>query len=261
MADAAYTKETRNTVRRHRERGQYDFATVHSIVNQASILHVSFLPTDPLDDPFPTILPMIGSMGLFSNPDNDPGAQPLDLYIHGHSASRLMRLPTSQGLEQVPVCVAATMLDGIKLALTPFNHSCNYRSAVLHGYASIVADEAEKSWALALITDGLVPDRWDNSRVPPTKAEMTSTTVLKVSVVSASAKVNSGEPGDDRKDLKDDAVTSSVWTGVLPVHEQIGAPQPSSTNKVAKVPQYLDQWWQAENTKRETYAHDASRPK
>ncbi|KAK8181978.1 hypothetical protein HDK77DRAFT_85402 [Phyllosticta capitalensis] len=261
MGDAAYAKETRNTVRRHRERGIYDYATVHSIVNQTSILHVSFLPTDPSDDPFPTILPMIGTMGLFTQPDNDPGAQPLDLYIHGHSASRLMRLPTAQGLEQIPVCVAATLIDGIKLALTPFNHSCNYRSVVIHGYASIVTDEAEKNWALALITDGLVPNRWDNSRVPPTKAEMTSTTVLKVSVVSASAKVSTGEPGNDRKDLKDESVTSSVWTGVLPVYETIGAPLPSSTNKVAKVPQYLDQWWQSENKKRETYAHGASQPK
>ncbi|KAK8190865.1 hypothetical protein BKA81DRAFT_277595, partial [Phyllosticta paracitricarpa] len=88
---------------------------------------------------------------------------------------------------------------------------------------------------------------------------MSSTSVLKVSIVSASTKVNSGEPGDDRNDLRDHAVTSSVWTGVLPVHEHIGAPQPSSIDKVAEVPRYLDQWLQEENTKRETYSHDALR--
>jgi len=254
----AYPRHDRSTVRRLRDRAKYDFATVHAIFNAVSIVHVSFLPTDPSVDPFPTILPMLGAMGNFENPTADPATEPLDLYIHGHASSRLMKLPGPEPAEDhpegLPVCVAATLLDGIKLALTPFNHSCNYRSAVLHGYANLVTDEDEKSWAMHRITDDLVPNRWDNSRVPPTKAESQSTSVLRITVVSASAKVSTGPVGDDRKDLQNDQVTSKVWTGVLPVWECIGPPVESNTNKVARVPGYLGSWIQEQNTSREEYA-------
>jgi uncharacterized protein len=255
---AIYPKHDRSTVRRHRERGKYDFATVHSIFNQSSILHVSFLPTDPSIDPFPTILPMLGAMGSFENPTIDPATEPLDLYIHGHASSRLMKLPGSDLTEDhpagLPVCVAATVLDGIKLALTPFSHSCNYRSAVLHGYANAVTDEDEKSWALRLITDGLVPDRWNNSRVPLTKPELQATSVLRVNVVSASAKVNTGPVVDDRKDLQNADVTSRVWTGVLPVWEHVGPPVEGKNNRVTPVPEYLGSWMREQNTVRGEYA-------
>lgn len=249
-----YPKHDRSTVRRLRDRARYDFATVHSIFNKASIVHVSFLPTDPSLDPFPTILPMLGAMGSFETPTADPATEPLDMYIHGHAGSRLMKLPGSDHPEGLPVCVAATILDGIKLALTPFNHSCNYRSAVLHGYANLVTDEDEKNWAMQLITDGLVPDRWNNSRVPPTKAELQVTSVLRINVVSASAKVNTGPAGDDRKDLQNDEVTSRVWAGVLPVWEHIDSPIESKTNKVTPVPEYLSGWTREQNASREEYS-------
>ena len=255
---AAYPKHERSTVVRLRERARYDFANVHSIFTTATFVHVSFLPTDPSVDPFPTILPMIGSMGSFENPTADPATELLDFYIHGHVNSRLMKLPGSELGEDypegIPVCVAATLVDGIKLALTPFNHSSNYRSAVLHGYAKVVTDEAEKDWAFRLITDSVLPNRWDNSRVPVTKAESQSTSILRINIVSASAKVNSGPAGDDRKDLQNDEVTSRVWTGVLPVWEHIGPPVENKTNKVAQVPAYLSSWIQEQNARREEYA-------
>src|SRR2546429_5849339 len=103
----SYHKHDRSTVKRHRERAAYDYFTVHAIINTASILHVSFLPSDPSIDVFPTILPMIGHMCSFSNPSADPATEPLDIYVHGHSASRLMRLPNSPAAqpEGLPVCV------------------------------------------------------------------------------------------------------------------------------------------------------------
>ena len=255
---ATYPKHNRSTVRRLRDRAKYDFATVHAIFNAASIVHVSFLPTDLTTDPFPTILPMLGAMGSFANPTADPATEPLDCYIHGHTSSRLMKLPGSNLTEDypegLPVCVAATLLDGIKLALTPFKHSCNYRSAVLHGYANLVMDEDEKNWAMHRITDGVVANRWDNSRVPPTKAESQSTSVLRITIVSASAKVNTGSVGDDRNDLQNDEVTAKVWTGVLPVWEHIGPPIESKTNKVEQLPDYLSGWMEEQNTSRKEYA-------
>ncbi|KAJ6000859.1 flavin-nucleotide-binding protein [Penicillium waksmanii] len=232
--EGSYPLQARNTVRRHRERAKYDFETVHSIVNASPILHVSFLPTNPADDPFPTTLPMIGYLGSFDGPST--GA--LDLYLHGHSASRVMRLAGNLGHEGIPVCVAATLI-------------------VMHGYASVVTAEAEKDLALRLITDGLVPGCWDNSRVPPTRAENVSTSVLRVHVASANGKISQGGPSDDRKDLQDDEVTGRVWTGTLPVWEFVGTPIPSITNKVAQVPDYVVQWRQNHNAENESYAREA----
>jgi len=137
------------------------------------------------------MIPMLGFMASFSSPDA-PISEPLDLYLHGYISSRLMRLsktsPTDEE-EGLPLTVAATHLDGLVLALTPNHHSYNYRSAILHGYATPVEDADEKLWAMEKITNGVVDDRWANSRIPPTKTEMTSTQILRVRVVDASAKV------------------------------------------------------------------------
>lgn len=140
-------------------------------------MHVSFQNPDP-EDPFPAMLPMIGFMASYGNPSATT-SDPLDLYLHGYVSSRLMRLgATSTGEhEGLPVTVGATHLDGLVLALTPNNHSYNYRSVVLHGFASPVIDAEEKLWAMEKITNSVVTDRWNNTRVPPTKTEMTSTQV------------------------------------------------------------------------------------
>ncbi|KAF8664219.1 hypothetical protein AX16_000782 [Volvariella volvacea WC 439] len=250
-----YPPHPRTTVNRYKSRAAYDYSTIHSIVNSVSILHVSFVPSP--DDPFPTILPMIGHMASFSDPTADPGTQPLDLYLHGHANSRLMKLPQSHPTG-LPVCVAATLIDGYVLALTPFNHSCNYRSAVLHGYATVVEDEDEKIFAMQQMTDGLIPRRWENSRVPPTKTELQATAVLKVVVESASAKRRVGGPGDDRPDLKNEGVVGRVWTGVLPLWEHVGTPVPGEKNAVDVLPEYIESWIEAKNEEGERYALDAA---
>lgn len=153
-------------------------------------------------------------MGSFTEPSASL-ADPLDLYIHGYISSRLMKLgntsPTDEE-EGLPLTVAATHLDGLVLALTPNHHSYNYRSAILHGYATPVTDADEKMWAMEKITNCVISNRWENSRIPPTKTEMTSTQILKVRVVDASAKIRVGGPGDDRADLKNDELRSKVVT-------------------------------------------------
>jgi uncharacterized protein len=169
---------------------------------------------------------------------------PRQIYLHGHAVSRLFQ--TSQE-GSIPLCIAATSMQGVVLSLTPFHNSCNYTSAVVMGYGSTVTSEAERLYALTRITDNLVPSRWDNSRVPPTKAELTSTGVIKVDIVSASAKIRVGGPNDDRADLKNDEVVGSVWTGVVPCWMEFGTPVPSSYNKVQKLPGYLKEWIQDKN--------------
>ncbi|KIW76896.1 hypothetical protein Z517_09340 [Fonsecaea pedrosoi CBS 271.37] len=97
----------------------------NSIVN-SSVLHVSFAPN--AEDPFPAILPMIGTMGSYEYLSAGFD-EPLDCYLRGYVSSRIMRLATSspQGL---PASIAATKVDGLVLALTPNVHSYNYRSAI-----------------------------------------------------------------------------------------------------------------------------------
>jgi len=253
--------------------GQYDYTSIHQIIDSTPVLHVSF-PAG--DDDFPVILPMLGCTGAFekygqANGEAEqyksatPGSFPEDeskppedldmprsIYLHGSSVARLFK----ESKEKMKVCICATGIQGIVLALTPFHNSCNYSSAVVHGYASAVESEEERLYALTRITDNLVPGRWDRSRNPPTKAEMTSTGVLRVEIVSASAKVRVGGPGDDRHDLKNENVINNVWTGVIPCWMQYGEPVQSDYNKVKKLPSYLREFVDDANRQGQWEAQD-----
>lgn len=248
MAES-YAKVPRSTVQRYKTRAKYDFETIHTIVNTTQVLHVSFPTPDP-EDPFPAMIPMLGFMASYSDPSTSL-SEPLDLYLHGYISSRLMKLPSSTSSDEehpgLPLTIAATHLDGLVLALTPNHHSYNYRSAILHGFALPVTDEAEKLWAMEQITNGVVSSRWDNSRVPPTKAEMVSTQILKVRIVDASAKVRAGPPGEDREDLKNMEMRQRTWVGVVPTWMRYGKPVPSKENLVKNVPSYLAEFLDEQN--------------
>lgn len=118
----------------------------------------------------------------------------------------------------------------------------NYRSAVLQGYARPVEKVEEKLWAMEKITDKVVPQRWANTRVPPDNAEMSSTMILRVSIETGSGKIRQGEPHDEAKDEKRPEITSTVWTGVVPVYETFGEPIPSKSNQVKEIPSYIDSY-------------------
>ena len=215
---------------------------------------MSFAP-DP-NEPFPAILPMIGVMGSFDYPSASLD-EPLDCYLHGYVSSRIMKLARSseQGL---PVCIAATRVDGLVLSLTPNSHSYNYRSAILHGYGTPIEDVEEKLYAMQLITNSVVPDRWANSRTPPDGAEMQSTTILKVKIVDGSGKIRSGGPHDEAKDEERDDLTERIWTGVVPVWEAFGEPVPSSLNRVEQVPDHISKHGDEINQRNEEYAKRAA---
>lgn len=155
------------------------------------------------------------------------------------------------------MCVAATGMQGIVLALTPFHNSCNYASAVVHGWARPVTDEAERMYALTLITDNLVTGRWDNSRVP-SAAELKSTGMLRVDVESASAKVRIGGPSDDRADVRNEELVDKTWTGTVPVWMMYGEPVEGGYNKVKSVPPYLKEWIDDVNGRNKKLALDAT---
>jgi len=232
-----YPRDVHNTVNRYKHQAVYELTTIHSIINTSPVLHVSFTPAP--SDPFPVIIPLIGQMASYERPSASLG-DPLDCYLHGYVSSRIMNLarssPDSKGL---PVCIAASKVDGLVLTLTPNSHNYNYRSAVLFGYATLVQDVSEKLWAMELITNSVVADRWRHTRVPPNAGEMASTQIMRVKIDSGSAKVREGVPNDEKVDLEDRDVLDKVWTGVLPLYEQFGEPVPGPYNEIKEVPEHV----------------------
>ncbi|KAI8955460.1 flavin-nucleotide-binding protein [Xylaria longipes] len=265
-----YPTQPYSKVNRYDVRATYALKTIHELVNTCPILQVSFnLP----DSPFPMMLPMIGQMGSFARPSSDLG-DVLELYLHGYVSSRLINLSRKSGASNngddssgseavaeptgLPITVGASHMDGLVLSLTPNSHSYNYRSAVLFGHASVVADVEEKLWAMELITNGVVRDRYRHTRVPPNNAEMQSTSVLRVTIAAGSAKLRSGMPSDERADREDAALLGRVWTGVVPVHYTLGEPLPGPYNTLAAPPAYLSEFVRDSNQDAKDIALEAA---
>jgi len=116
------------------------------------------------------------------------------------------------------VCVTVTLLDGLVLARSVFNHSMNYRSVVILGKATLVEYPAEKLEALRLLSEHIIPGRWDDAR-QPNERELKATSVLRLPIEEFSAKVRTGPPIDDEEDY-----AFPTWAGVVPLEVKTGAP-------------------------------------
>lgn len=204
---------------------------------------------------------MLGCTGIFgqenATEDDDDGRR--YIYLHGYVSARIMRLSkagTNDEPSGIPVCVSATLMDGIVLALTPNHHSCNYRSAVAFGHAQVVEDEAERLYAMELITNNLVPERWQHTRYP-NKTELRSTGILRVEIHSASAKVRTGSTGEAKEDIADEEMRRNVWAGVVPTRTVYGTPMPAPTNLFPGVPGYMEDWIRERNETSLQYTLDA----
>jgi nitroimidazol reductase NimA-like FMN-containing flavoprotein (pyridoxamine 5'-phosphate oxidase superfamily) len=185
---------SRTRVKREPNRGRYDRETIDAILDEALISHVGFV-----DDGQPFVIPTLH-------------ARVGDVvYFHGSAASRMLR-ELDRG---VPVCLTATLFDGLVLAKSVFNHSVNYRSVVLLGTATRVPDE-EKEAALRALTEQLTPGRWDEVRAP-TAQELKATWILALPIDEASAKVRDGGPEEEPEDE-----ALPIWHGVVPVHLAAG---------------------------------------
>ena len=189
----ARTERTR--IRRVPERGIYDRNAIYEILDAGYMCHVGFNA-----DHGPVVLPT-----LYGRDGNT-------LYIHGSPAAGMMRAMRGD----IQACVSVTHVDGIVLARSLFHHSMNYRSVVVFGIPEEVTDVTEKMSALKVVSENIVPGRWDDARKPNT-SEFTQTIVLKFSLDEASAKVRTGPPGDDEEDYELD-----VWAGVLPLTQVAG---------------------------------------
>jgi hypothetical protein len=198
-AMSTYIPTQRTKVRRLSKRAVYDKAQVHAILDEGFLCHAGFTQGS---QPFviPTLYARSGET----------------LYMHGSGASRMLKTLA----EGVDVCVTVTLVDAYVLARSAFHHSMNYRSVTVLGRARLVADEAEKMEALRVITDHIVPGRWDEVR-GPNELEMKQTVVLALPLEEVAAKVRVGPPADDEEDY-----ALPIWAGIVPIHTQLAVPVP-----------------------------------
>src|SRR6478735_652684 len=181
----------RTRVRRVHDRAAYDRITIDAVLDAGLICHLGFV-----HDGQPFVIPTLH-------------ARIADrLFVHGSAASRTLRAVG----EGIPACATVTLVDGIVLARSVFEHSMNYRSVVVLGTAEAVEDPDEKFRALEASTEKLLPGRFADSR-PPTRKELKATSVLSLPLDEASAKIRDGGPDDgDTPDADLD-----VWAGHIPL--------------------------------------------
>ncbi len=207
-----YTPTARTRLVREADRAVYDREAAYHILDEGFLCHVGFVV-----DGQPFVIPT--SYGRHGD----------SLYIHGSAASRMLR----QMKDGVAVCVTVTLLDGLVLARSIFNHSMNYRSVVILGKATLVDDPGEKIEALRLLSEHIIPGRWADSR-QPNERELKATSVLRLPIEEFSAKVRQGPVVDDEEDY-----SFPVWAGVVPLEIVAGAPiSDGLLDPVREVPAY-----------------------
>jgi uncharacterized protein len=187
----------RTRVVREPQRAIYDREVIYKILDEGFICHVGFA-VDGQPFVIPTMFARVGDA----------------IYFHGSAASRMLR-NVSAGIS---VCVTVTLIDGLVLARSVFNHSMNYRSVVALGKATLVDAGAEKLQALHAFTEKILPGRWEEARQPNEK-ELKATSILRLDLNEVSAKVRVGPPEDDAEDY-----ALGIWAGVMPMELKVGAP-------------------------------------
>ncbi len=213
----SYKITDRNRVRRVAKRGVYDHQAVHAVIDAALIAHVGILDSDGSGV---AVIPMFHAR--------------LDdcLLFHGARSSRLIKyLGSGQ-----PVSVSFALVDGLVLAKSLFHHSMNYRSAVVFGRGALMDGEDRQLEALKILSDKVLPGRWEDARGPNEK-EMSATAVVAVQIESASAKIRTGPPIDDEEDFQ-----LPVWSGVVPLASHYGQPVSDEHSQASPVPGYLEEF-------------------
>jgi nitroimidazol reductase NimA-like FMN-containing flavoprotein (pyridoxamine 5'-phosphate oxidase superfamily) len=205
----------RTRVRRIPEYARYDTAAVHAIVDAAFLCHIAFSSADGVHC-IPTAC----------------WRQDRHLLIHGSNGSRMIKALQS-GAE---AAVNITLIDGLVLARSAFNHAMNYRSVVIYGQFTAIPD-SEKAAAVAGFLQHILPGRQELIR-PGSAKELAATTVLRIALDEAAAKVRVGVPEDDAEDMD-----WPVWAGVLPLALLPQAPQRDPLCAVPP-PEHVQAWQQ-----------------
>lgn len=212
----SFNKTEKSRIHRMPKRGHYDRETVYQILDEALICHVGFAVESQ-----PYVIPI-----NFARIEDR-------IVLHGAKASRLLKHVEAGH----PICVEATIVDGLVLARSVFHHSVNYRSVVLFGRGSMVVDEQEKLAALEAVTEHLIPGRWKEARLPSAK-ELNATIVVSIPIEEASAKVRMGPPVDEEEDYG-----LPVWAGILPLQEMPLPPlRDALQSETVPMPAYVEQY-------------------
>jgi uncharacterized protein len=181
-------------VRRMHKRARYDAETIHAILDAQPMCTVGYIFNGQ-----PVVTPTL------------QWREGHHIYWHGSSASRML-----QHADHAQVCVNVTIFDGMVMARSAFNHSCNYRSVMAFGTAFKVKSADEKEARLRSMMEQLYPGRWHLLR-PLNAKELKATTVLGLELDEVSAKVRTGPPGDDAEDY-----ALPIWAGVIPLMTRAG---------------------------------------
>nr|WP_233888604.1 pyridoxamine 5'-phosphate oxidase family protein [Paraburkholderia flagellata] len=213
-ANTSAATSQRTRVRRVAQRANYDAATLHAILDEAYVCHVAFADEHGVHC-IPTACWREGD----------------HLYIHGSNGSRMLRLAA----EGAQVCVTVTHLDGLVLARSAFNHSMNYRSAVIYGVFEVVPPE-HKAAVLDAFMEHIAPGRRHEVRAGNGK-ELTATTVMRIALSESVTKIRTGGPKDDEEDMD-----RPVWAGVLPLTLAPLPPVADTAMPEREAPAYVKDW-------------------
>ena len=201
----------RTTVKRMAERGAYDRDTIYAILDEAYLCHVGVV-VDDLPIVIPTLHARVGD----------------DLILHGSPASRMLRTAKTQ-----EISVTVTLVDGFVLARSALHHSMNYRSVMVFGQPEVVPDD-EKAATLDALVEQLTPGRLPYLRAM-TEKEVKATSILRLPLTEASAKIRTGPPGDDEEDYE-----LPIWAGVVPVTSTYGEPETDPSMRMeVEIPEHV----------------------
>lgn len=184
----------RSEIHRKPQRAHYDAATITAIIDEALLCHIAFQDGGSVH-----CLPM----ACWREGDH--------LYIHGAKNSRITR-----ALLDGECAVTITHLDGLVMARSAFRHSMNYRSVVIYGRFAAVNSENIKKSAFAAFIEHVSPGRNPLIREPDT-AELAGTTLLRLPITEAAAKIRNWGVEDKAEDLG-----RQVWAGVIPLALRTG---------------------------------------
>jgi nitroimidazol reductase NimA-like FMN-containing flavoprotein (pyridoxamine 5'-phosphate oxidase superfamily) len=198
------------------KRMRNDEETIHTILDESLVCHVSYLLGEQ-----PFIIPT-----SYCRVDNT-------IYLHGSVGSHFFM----QLAKGIPVCIAVTLIDALVLARSVFHHSLNYRSVVAFGTTRLVDDPAERWMAAERFTEHVIPGRWNDAR-QPSESEFKKTMFIAVEMEEVSAKVRDMGVGDDPEDME-----AAVWAGLLPLKLNVGIPQQDEQQQPnIPVPSYISQY-------------------
>jgi len=195
LAELSATERTRH--RRLREQGRADRADLHAVLAAGLVAHLG--------------LPAAGGVMVIPTVYGTDGTR---LYLHGSVASQSLAA-------DAPVCVTITLVDGLVLARSLFEHAVNYRSAMIYGVPRAVTDPGEILAGLRCLSEHAAPGQWDYARQPSRK-ELAATRLLALDLTEASVKIRTGPPEDG--DSPDASLP--VWAGVLPLTASWQSPEP-----------------------------------